>query len=231
MWAARVSGGSASWSSASGIGSIARRRAPGIRDDCRPRTKTCSNERPVAACIAITATRRRTPSRRRRAVGRPALLVAQAGLGHRGDRAGELARRRLRRAAHVRGRELAEARERDEPLDDVGLRGEELAPAQPEAVDQAVDEDVGPRRVERGRGRAVELEEAEDPLARLGRQLRRLGRGDERADHVELAPPRDLHAAREVDRAQLDRRAGERAHDRARRRRGRRAAAATRARP
>ena len=79
-----------------------------------------------------------------------------------------------------------------------------------------MDEEVGPRRVERGGGRAVELEEAEDPLARLGRQLRRLGRGDERADHVELAPPRDLHAAREVDRAQLDRRAGERADDGAR---------------
>ena len=34
-------------------------------------------------------------------------------------------------------------------------------------------------------------------------------------DHVELAPPRDLDAAREVDGAQLDRRARERAHDRA----------------
>jgi hypothetical protein len=61
----------------------------------------------------------------------------------------------------------------------------------------------------------VQLQEAEDPLARLGRQLRRLGRSDQRADHVELAPARDLHAAREVDRPQLDRRACERAHHRA----------------
>ena len=99
-----------------------------------------------------------------------------------------------------------------QPLDDVGLGGEELLAAQAEALDEAVDEQVRPRRVERGRGRAVELEEAEDALARLGRQLRRLGGGDERADHVELAPPRDLDAAREVGGAQLDRRARERAH-------------------
>ena len=79
-------------------------------------------------------------------------------------------------------------------------------------------------------GLAVELEEGEDALARLGRQLRRLGRGDERADHVELAPPRDLDAAREVDRAQLDRRPRERAHHGAGVGRGRRAAAARRAR-
>ena len=170
---------------------------------------------PAAACIAITARRatRASAAPATSPCAGPALLVAQAGLGDRRDRARELARRRLRRAAHVRGRELAEARERDEPLDDVGLGGEQLAAAQPEAVDEPVDEDVGPRRVERGGGRAVELEEPEDPLARLGRELRRLGRGDERADHVELAPPRDLHATREVDRAQLDRRAGERAHD------------------
>ena len=157
-WASRVSGGSVSWSSASGIGSIARRRAPGIRDDCSPRTKTCSNDSPCEACIAITATApARTPKRSAAAGGAvalragPALLVAQPGLGDRRDRAGELARRRLRRAAHVRGRELAEARERDEPLDDVGLGGEELAAAQPEAVDEPVDEDVGPRRVEGAR--------------------------------------------------------------------------------
>ena len=37
----------------------------------------------------------------------------------------------------------------------------------------------------------------------------------QRGDHVELAPARDLHAAREVDRAQADGRAAERAHDRA----------------
>ena len=61
---------------------------------------------------------------------------------------------------------------------------------------------------------AVQLEEHADPLARLGRHLRRLGRRLERGDHVELAPARDLGAAGDVHRAQLDRRAGQRAHDR-----------------
>ena len=78
------------------------------------------------------------------------------------------------------------------------------------------------RRCTKRSGRAVSsapaaercsLRKPEDALARLGRQLRRLGRRHQRADHVELAPARDLHAARDVDRAQLDRRAGQGAHD------------------
>ena len=48
-----------------------------------------------------------------------------------------------------------------------------------------------------------------------GRDLRRLDRRRQRRDHVELAPAGDLRAARDVDRAQLDRRPGQRAHDRA----------------
>ena len=64
-----------------------------------------------------------------------------------------------------------------------------------------------------GDPRAVQLQEHADPLARLRRHLRRLGRGGERGDHVELAPPGDLRAARDVDRAQLDRRPRERPHD------------------
>ena len=111
--------------------------------------------------------------------------------------------------------QLAETGEVDEPLDDVGLRGEDLLAAQPEPVDEAVDEEVGPRAVERLRRLAVQAQERVDVLARLGRKLRRLGRRAQRRDHVELAPPRDLHDARDVDRAQRDRRAGERAHDRA----------------
>ena len=62
---------------------------------------------------------------------------------------------------------------------------------------------------------AVQLQENEVPLARLGRYLRGLGGGGERGDHVELAASSDLRASRDVDRAQLDRRPRERPHDRA----------------
>ena len=148
-----------------------------------------------------------------RAVAGHRLLLAQPGLGDRGDRAGELARGRLRRAADVGGGELGELGEVDEPLDDLDRGGEQQLAAQPEPLDQAVDVEVGAGGVERRRGRAVELEERADALARLGRDLRRLERGAERGDHVELAAAGDLGAAGDVDRAQLDRRAGERAHD------------------
>lgn len=59
----------------------------------------------------------------------------------------------------------------------------------------------------------MQLEEALDPFARLGRDLRRLGGGAEPEHEVELAPPRDLDDARELDLAQLDGRPRERAHD------------------
>ena len=144
------------------------------------------------------------------------LLLAQPGLGNAADRAGELARGRLRGAARVRGGQLAELGEVHEALDDLGGGREQKLPAQPEPLDQAVHEEVRPARVKRGGGAAVELEEGHDPLARLGRDLRRLERCAERADHVELAPARDLGDARDVDRAQLDRRPRERAHDGAR---------------
>ena len=75
----------------------------------------------------------------------------------------------------------------------------------------------------------MQRQELADAVARLRRDLRRLQRGGERGDHVELAPARDLRAAREVDRLQLDRRPRQRAHDGAARRPGRSAAAATRA--
>ena len=67
--------------------------------------------------------------------GRPCelglLLVADAGVRDGGDRARELARRRLGRAPHVRGRQLAKPRERAQPVDDVGLRREQLLAAEP----------------------------------------------------------------------------------------------------
>ena len=64
-------------------------------------------------------------------------------------------------------------------------------------------------------GGAVQPQEVRDALARLGRDLRRLERGAQRRDHVELAAAGDLGDAREVDGAQLDGRPGERAHHRA----------------
>jgi hypothetical protein len=80
------------------------------------------------------------------------LLLAEAGVGDGGDVRGELPRRRRRRPPGVAGRQLAELREVDEPLDDVGPRREELLPPEAETVDQPVDEEVGPGVVERPRG-------------------------------------------------------------------------------
>ena len=54
-----------------------------------------------------------SPARRARLAGAGRLLLAQPGLGDRGDVAGELARRGLRRAPHVGGGQLAEAGEVD----------------------------------------------------------------------------------------------------------------------
>ena len=142
------------------------------------------------------------------------LLFAQAEVGHRGDRPRELARRRERLAPYVGRGQLAEPGERPQPLHDVRLRGEQLLAAQPEPVDQPVHVEVGAGRVDRRRAGAIELEEHQDPLARLGRDLGRFRRRRERGDHVELAPARDLGAARDIDRAQLDRGTRERADDR-----------------
>ena len=146
----------------------------------------------------------------RRGVG--AVLVAQAGVGDGGGIAREVARRRVRSALRIGACELAQAGEVDEPLDDVGLGREDLLAAQPETVDEAVHEEVRAGAVERLGRIAVHAQERVDVLARLGRKLRRLRRRAQRRDHVELAPARDLHAARDVDRAQRDGWARERAH-------------------
>ena len=134
-----------------------------------------------------------------------------ARLGHRRQPARELARRRLRRAPHVGRGQLADVRQRHQPFNNISLRGEDLRAPQPEALDQPVHEEVRARRVQHGGGVAVQLEERQDALARLRRQLGRLGRRDQPADHVELAALGDLDAAGEVDRVQLDRRPRQRA--------------------
>ena len=142
----------------------------------------------------------------------PGVLLAQPRLGDGGDRAREVAAGGLRRAAHVGRGQLGEAREVLEALDDLGRGREQQLAAEAEPLDQAVHVEVGAGGVDRRGGRAVELEEVADAVARLRRDLRGLERGVEAGDHVELPAAGDLRHAREVDRAQLDRRAGERAH-------------------
>src|SRR3712207_7593725 len=55
---------------------------------------------------------------------------------HRGDGAGELARGRLRGAARVGGGQLAELRQVEQPLDDLGRGCEQQLPAQADALDR-----------------------------------------------------------------------------------------------
>ena len=100
------------------------------------------------------------------------LTLAQAVLGDGRDRAGELTRRGLRRAGDVCRRELAEARQRAQALDHIGLGGEQLLAAQAQTLDQAVHVQVRTHRVDVRRACPVELEEHADALARLRRNLR-----------------------------------------------------------
>ncbi len=147
------------------------------------------------------------------------LVIAYPGVGDRGDRACELARGRLRRPSDVCRRQLPEPRQRAQPVDDIGLRREQLLAAKTEAVNQTMDVQVRAGRVDRGQRGAVELQEHADPLAGLRRDLRRFGCGGERGDHVELPPAGDLGATGDVDCAQFDRCPGQRADDGARVRR------------
>ncbi len=82
-------------------------------------------------------------------------------------------------------------------------RGDTAGRAQ--ALDQPRQEEVRPDRVELGRGAAVQLDEALDPLPRLGWNLGRLGRRGQPDDEVQLAPAGDLDHASQVDLAQADR--------------------------
>ena len=116
------------------------------------------------------------------------LGLGKARLRDRGDVAREVARRGLRLAAHVGGRELAQLRDRHQPLERVRLRREQLLAAQPDALDQPVHERVGTHVLERLRRRAVEAQERLRAVAPFGREVRALDREPGRRDHVELAP-------------------------------------------
>ena len=208
---ARV-GRRAASSSPNGIGSTSTRRAPGIRDDCSPHTKTWSNSSPFTACSGSTATassRCDAPSRSSSSPSPPASATAASQRANsRGVACG--ARRTYDAASSPTWAKDTK------PLNNVGLRREDLLAPQPQPLDQPVHEQVRARRVQRGRRLAVQPQERQDALARLRRQLRRLGRRDQPGHHVQLAPLGDLDAAREVDRVQLDRRPRQRAHHRAR---------------
>ena len=78
-----------------------------------------------------------------------------------------------------------------------------------DAFDQASHEDIGADLLKRPGCRAMQLQERLDPVAGLGRELGTLQGGLQRRDHVELAPPGDRGAAREVDGPKLDRRPGQ----------------------
>src|SRR5947209_18611070 len=93
------------------------------------------------------------------------------------------------------------------------LGREQGSAALTQRVDQPGDERSWLERVQTGGDAAVQLEETLDALARLGRDLRRLGGSSEAGDHVELASTGELNHTRELHLAQLDRRARVRAHD------------------
>ena len=115
----------------------------------------------------------------------------------------ELARAGARRSADEIGGEDVQQLEARALLGGV-LGREQRAPAHAQPLDQPRDEDVGGDSVELGGGAAVQLDEALDAFARLGRHLRGLGDGGEPGDEVELAPAGDLDDAGELDLAQLD---------------------------
>ena len=124
----------------------------------------------------------------------------------------QLARRRSGTRAGKAGRQLAQLLEARVLLG--GILGRQQRPAAgAQDVDEADDEDLGAERVEPCGGAPVQLHETTDPFARLGGDLRGLGRGGDPADEVELAPPGQLDDTREVDLAQLDGGPGEGAHD------------------
>ncbi len=100
------------------------------------------------------------------------VALAEPPLGHGCDRLGKLARGCLRHPGDVGRGQLAEARQRSQPLHHLGLGCEQLLPAQAQAVDQPVHVEVGPHRVDLLRAGAVELQEQADALAGLGWNLR-----------------------------------------------------------
>ena len=146
------------------------------------------------------------PGRRQGRVG--ALELPR--VGDRRQVADEVAHRAPGLAARPGRGQLGQPRQALQTLGRLGRRDEEPLAAQADPLDQPPNEDVGPHLLERRRSRGVELQEGLDPVARLGRQLRALERGLERRDHVEPAPAGDRGASREVDRAKLHRRPGQR---------------------
>ena len=207
--------------------SVSRRsspRRPPIRATLSSSSSRSSCQRPLRSAVLASRSRRcgaparllarlrRPPARRPRgggraracrAAGRCARSSRRARAGARGSRAA----RRPPRARAARARACRAARS--------GARGRRRARARRSSALDA----RGAARRSAGCVRAPPGGTCGDSVAAAS------------ADHeVELAPPRDLDHAREIDLAQLDRRARERAHDGARRPAGRPAGASRRAR-
>ena len=169
----------------------------------------------MAELAALAASQCHHAARRPRAAGvGAAVLLAEPGVGDRGDVARELARR------SPAGARRASCAASSPSRATLRSRSTTSACAVNSCWRRSPSRSI--RRWTNRSGARVERARAtwrwslRKPRIRsraAGVDLRRLGRGGERGDHVELAPARDLHAARDVDRAQLDRRPRERAHD------------------
>ena len=131
-------------------------------------------------------------------------------IGDRAEVADEVPGRPVRLAPRPPSRQLSETRQAEQPLGDLGLRGEQALSAQAHRLDQAAHEDVGASLLDSRRRGAVELEEGLQPLAGLGRDLWALQRRLAGRDEVELAAPGDRRQPGQIGRAQLDRRSGQR---------------------
>ena len=144
---------------------------------------------------------------------RARLLAAgrlDAGFGDGAQVADEVPGRAVRLAPRPGGREFSQPREAEQALGHLRLGGEEPLPAQADALDQAAHEDVGAAFLHRRRRFSVELEEGLDSLPSLGRDLGALEGRVAGGDHVDLPPPGNRRQPRQVGRAQLDRRPGQR---------------------
>ena len=150
------------------------------------------------------------PHRPRR---RPLLVVGadpDPRVGDRAHVAHEVAGRALRLAPRPGRGQLGEPREAEQALGGLRLGGEEALTAQPDPLDEAAHEDVGAPILHHRRCCAVELQEVLEVLAGIGWDLRALQRRLGGGDHVELAAARDRRQPRQVYRAKLHRRPGQR---------------------
>ena len=170
----------------------------------------------AAGCRGLASPARCRPARasRRR---RPAVLARRSARASRADRPRDAGRARaVRRSGLRRTNSTASPRSRSR-LARCSAASSGASSGRPRTPRRSIRRPMntsGSTAVELGAALAVQLDEALDAFARLGRDLRRLGGGGRARRPDRACAARHLDHAREVDLAQLDRRAGERAHDR-----------------